>query len=83
MPALQVELPMVSVTTSNPDTAMGEECRKTDLGTVVGEGTRSLDLKVARSLPKAVAAMWKLHQLWEILLTTSWVPDYSEKAVTQ
>jgi hypothetical protein len=30
-----------------------------------------------------VAAMWKVHQLWEILLTTSWVPDYSEKAVTQ
>jgi hypothetical protein len=52
-PALQVELPMASVMTSNPDPSVGEECWKTDLDTTVGDGDRSL--------PKAVAATWKVH----------------------
>jgi hypothetical protein len=42
--ALQVKLPIVSATASNPDPA-------------VGEGTRSLNLKVVRILPEAVTAM--------------------------
>jgi hypothetical protein len=44
MLALQVELPMVSVMASTPDLSMGEECRKADLDTAVGEDARSLDL---------------------------------------
>jgi hypothetical protein len=54
--ALQVDLPTASTTASNPDLYVGEECRKVDLDTTVGKGTRSLDLKAARILPKAVAA---------------------------
>jgi hypothetical protein len=38
---------------------------------------------VARILPEEVAAMWEVHQLWEILPTVSRVPSYSEKPVTQ
>jgi hypothetical protein len=38
MPALQVELPTASMTTNNPDPAMGEECWKTDLDTTIGGG---------------------------------------------
>jgi hypothetical protein len=37
-PALQVELPMASLTASNPDLAVGEECRKANLDMAVGEG---------------------------------------------
>jgi hypothetical protein len=44
MLAFQVELPMVSVMASTPDLSMGEECRKADLDTAVGEDARSLDL---------------------------------------
>jgi hypothetical protein len=55
---------------------MGEEFQKTDLNTAAREG--------ARSLPEAVAAMWKVHRLWEILLPmTSWVSGYSKNPVTQ
>jgi hypothetical protein len=42
---LQVELPTTLAMASNPDPA-------------VGEGTRSLDLKAAKSLSEAVAATW-------------------------
>jgi hypothetical protein len=54
-PALQVDLP--SVTISNPDPA-------------VREGARSLDRVAARCLLEAVAATWKVHWLREILPTT-------------
>jgi hypothetical protein len=43
-PALQVELATASVTTSNPDLSMGEECQNADLDAAVGEDTSSLDL---------------------------------------
>jgi hypothetical protein len=33
----------------------------------VGEGARSLDHVAARGRSEAVAAMWKVHRLWEIL----------------
>jgi hypothetical protein len=82
-PVLQVGLPTVSVTANNPNLAVGEECRIADLDTVVGEGVRSVDLKAARILSKVVATMWKVHRLWEILPTTSWVPGYSENPTTQ
>jgi hypothetical protein len=42
-----------------------------------------MDLLVARSLPEAVAATWKVHRLFEILPTTSWVLGYYENPVTQ
>jgi hypothetical protein len=44
MPVIQVELPTVSVTASNPGPSMGEECRKSDLDIAMGEDGRSLDL---------------------------------------
>jgi hypothetical protein len=43
-PALQVELPMASATTSNSDMFVGEECRKADVDTAMGEDARSLEL---------------------------------------
>jgi hypothetical protein len=43
MPALQVELPMASATTSTPDPSVGEEWQKADLDTAVGEDARNLD----------------------------------------
>jgi hypothetical protein len=49
----------------------------------MGEGARSMNLKVARILPEAVVATWKVHRLWEILRTTSWESGYSENPVTQ
>jgi hypothetical protein len=82
-PSLQVELPMAMATASNPDLAVEEECRKTDIDTAVGEGTRRMDLKAAKILLEAVATTWKVHRLREILPTTSWVPDYYENPVTQ
>jgi hypothetical protein len=82
-PTLQVVQPMASATASNPDPAVGEECRKTDLDMAVGEGARSLDLLVARSLKEVVAATSKLHRLYEILPMTSLVSSYSENPVTQ
>jgi hypothetical protein len=62
-PALHVELPMTSATTSNPDPSMGEECRKADLDTVVGEDARSMDLKAPRILPEAAVVTWEVHRL--------------------
>jgi hypothetical protein len=58
-----VKLSTASVIASNPDPAVGEECRKADLDTTVGEGTKSMDLKVARILPEAVPATWNVHRL--------------------
>jgi hypothetical protein len=82
-PALQVELPMASVTASNPDPAVGEECRKANLDMAVGEGARSMDLKRAKISSEVMAATWKVHHLQNILIMTSWVSDYSKNPVTQ
>jgi hypothetical protein len=71
VPALQVELLTVSATANNPDLAVGDEYRMANVDTTVGEGAKSLDLKADRSLPEAVVATWKVHQLREILPTTS------------
>jgi hypothetical protein len=62
-PALQVEIPMVVVTASSPDPSVEEESLQADLDTTVGANARSLDLKLARILVKAVAAMWEVHRL--------------------
>jgi hypothetical protein len=56
---------------------------QSDLDRAVGENARSLDLKAARILPKAVAGTWEVYRLRDILPTTSRVPGYSEKSVTQ
>jgi hypothetical protein len=74
---------MASASASTPDPSMGEECLQTDLDMAVVADTSSLDLKAARILPEAVAAMWEVHRLLEILPTTTRVPDYSKKSVTQ
>jgi hypothetical protein len=73
-PTLQVELHMVSMTTSTPDPSVGEECRKADLDTTVGEDARSLHLKATRILLDVVAAMWEVHRLREALPTALRVP---------
>jgi hypothetical protein len=49
----------------------------------VGEDARTLNLKATRILPETVAVTWEVHRLREILPTTSRVPDYSEKPITQ
>jgi hypothetical protein len=81
--ALQVELPTASTSASNPDLAMVKVCRKANLDMDVGEGARSLHLKVTRIMPELVMATWEVHRPREILRTTSWVPGYSENPVTQ
>jgi hypothetical protein len=53
----------VSAMTSNPDPAVGDECWMTGLYMAVRGGRRSLDLLAARSLPKVVTGMWKVHRL--------------------
>jgi hypothetical protein len=70
------------VVASSPDPSMGKEGLQADLDTAVGANASSLNPKAARILPKAVAATWEVHQLWEILSTTLRVPDYSEKPIT-
>jgi hypothetical protein len=60
VPTLQVEFPMAVVTVCNLDPSVGEECRNADLDTT-GEGSRSMDLKATRIIPKVVAATWKVH----------------------
>jgi hypothetical protein len=82
-PALQVEIPTTASSTSRPDPSVGEDSLQAYLDMVVGVDISSLDLKAVRILPKVVAAMWEVHRLWEILPTTSRVPGYSEKPVTQ
>jgi hypothetical protein len=59
--ALQVEIPIVSASARTPDPSVGEECLQANLDTAVGADASSLDLKVARILPEAVAAMWEVH----------------------
>jgi hypothetical protein len=75
-PALQVEIPKMAVAASSPDPSVGEEGLQADLDMAVGADGSSLD-------PKAVAATWEVHRLREILPTTSRVPGYSEKPITQ
>jgi hypothetical protein len=62
---------------------VGEECLQVDLDKGVEEDARSLDPKAARILPEAVTTTWEVHRMREILPTTSIVPGYSEKLVTQ
>jgi hypothetical protein len=68
---------------SSPNLSVGEEGLQADLDTTVGADASSLDSKVARILSNAVPTMREVHQLWEILPTTSRVASYSEKLVTQ
>jgi hypothetical protein len=83
VPSLQVEIAMMSAMASTPNPSVGE-CLKADLDTGVGAESRSLDLWVARIPLKVVAAMWLVHQLWEILLPpTLRVSGYSEKPAKQ
>jgi hypothetical protein len=83
VPSLQVEITMMSAMASTPNPSVGE-CLKADLDTGVGAESRSLDLWVARIPLKVVAAMWLVHQLWEILPPpTLRVPGYSEKPAKQ
>jgi hypothetical protein len=65
-----MEIPTASASASTPDPSMGEECLQ-------------VDLKAARILSEAVAAMWEVHRLWEIIPTASRVHGYSEKHVIQ
>jgi hypothetical protein len=83
VPILQVEIPMMTASTSSPDPSVGEEGLEADLDTTVGVDASSLDPKAARILLEVVAATWEVHRLWEILPTASRVPCYSEKPVTQ
>jgi hypothetical protein len=82
VPALQVEIPTASATTSTPDPFVGEQSLQDDLDTGVEEDARSLDPKAARILPEVVAATWEVHQLREILPTALRVPAYFKKPVT-
>jgi hypothetical protein len=61
VPALQVEIPTVSASARTPNPSVGEECLQADLDMAVGADASSLDLKVARILPEAMAAMWEVH----------------------
>jgi hypothetical protein len=47
VPTPQVEIPIASVMANTLNPSMGEECRKADLDTTLGEDARSRDLKVA------------------------------------
>jgi hypothetical protein len=78
-----MEIPTTAVLASSPGLFVWEEGLQAHLDTTVGADVSSLGPKAARIMPEAVAAMWEVHRLWEILSTTSRVPDYSEKPVTQ
>jgi hypothetical protein len=81
---LLVEIPMAAMAASSPDPYVGEGGLQADLDMAIGADARGLDPKTARILPEKVAATWEVHQLREILLsTTAWVLGYSEKLVTQ
>jgi hypothetical protein len=80
-PALQVEIPMVSGSTSTPDPCVGEEGLHADLDMAVGADASSLDQKAARILLEAVATMREVQRLQEIIPTASRV--HSKKHVTQ
>jgi hypothetical protein len=71
------------VSASTRDPSVGEECLQADSDTTVEADASSLDPKAARILPYAVAVMWEVHRLREILPTASRVSGYSEKLVTQ
>jgi hypothetical protein len=67
-----------------PTVAPGEGGLQGVLDTAAQGDAISLDPKSARILPKTVAAMWEVHRVLEILLsTTVWVTGYCEKHVTQ
>jgi hypothetical protein len=72
---------MASVSSNTLDPSVVVECLQSNLDTVVGVDVSSLDPKVARILPEAMAATWEVHRLQEILLTASRMPGYSEKPI--
>jgi hypothetical protein len=78
-----VESPTAAAVASSLDSFVGEEGIHADLDTAVGADASSLDPKAARILSKAVADMWEVQRLREILPTASRVPNYSEKPITQ
>jgi hypothetical protein len=82
-PTLRVELPTAVAAASSPDLSVGEEGLQADLNTTVGADTSSLDPEAARILSETMATTREVHQLQEILPTTSRVPGYFEKHVTQ
>jgi hypothetical protein len=81
--ALQVEIPTAVAAASRSDPSVGEECLQADLNMTVGAGASSVDPKATRILLGAVATTREVHQLQDILPTTSRVSGYSEKPVTQ
>jgi hypothetical protein len=83
--ALQVEFPTVVAAAANsPILSMGEGGLQAVLDMAARTDDKSLNPKAARILSKVVAAMWEVHRVWKILLsTTAWVPGYNEKPVTQ
>jgi hypothetical protein len=75
---------VASAAANSPDPSMGEGGLQTVLDTAARAETKSLDPKAARIIPKAVAATWEVHRVWEILLSTAArVPGYCDKPVTQ
>jgi hypothetical protein len=82
-PTLWVEIPKAVKVAHSPDPFVGDEGLQVDLDTTVGVDASILDPKLARILSEVVAATREVNQLWEILPTTSRVPGYSEKTVTQ
>jgi hypothetical protein len=72
---------MASASSNTLDPSVVVECLQSNLDTVVGVDVSSLDPKVARILPEAMAATWEVHRLQEILLTASRMPGYSEKPI--
>jgi hypothetical protein len=81
VPTLQVEIPTAAVA-SSPDSSVRKEGLQVDLDMTAGVDTSSLDPKAARILSEVVAATREVHQLWEIMATTSRVLGYSEKPIT-
>jgi hypothetical protein len=77
-----VEISMASASASTLDLSVGEEGLQADLDKTIGVDASSLDPKVARILPEAVAARWEVHQLREILPIASRVHVCSQKPVT-
>jgi hypothetical protein len=72
---------MASASSNTLDPSVVVEYLQSNLDTVVGVDVSSLDPKVARILPEAMAATWEVHRLQEILLTASRMPGYSEKPI--
>jgi hypothetical protein len=77
------EDPQAVVAVGSPVPSVGEEGLYAKLDMTVGADGSILDLKVAGIMLEAVLATREVHQLWEILPTTSRVSGYFEKSITQ